>query len=235
MTKQVRWKCEKCDDGLLAPTRPRKNDVRRYCLPCSAKSGKLVDRVAPSLEKKREKRTAIVQQKQKAKRVRIATKLQPKKERWKRMEQRQAIFNKEADRIWELFHPQGTNRKRPTISIVFARNRDCSGYYNGGVLIRIPRWSSGGAWAWEVLAHELCHAVVPTSIRDGSHGKAFYVALKNVIEARWKVQMDWSSINGYTTSSHSWGYKVDYLMTGQLEKADVVKFSYPADQINEKP
>ena len=235
MKKQVRWKCEKCDDGLLAPTGPRKNDLRRYRLPCSAKSRKLVDGVAPSLEKKREKRTAIVQQKQKAKRVRIATKLQPKKERWKRMEQRQAIFNKEADRIWELFYPQGTNRKRPTISIVFARNRDCSGYYNGGVLIRIPRRSSGGAWAWEVLAHELCHAVVPTSIRDGSHGKAFYVALKNVIEARWKVQMDWSSINGYTTSSQSWGYKVDYLMTGQLEKADVVKFSYPADQINEKP
>jgi hypothetical protein len=46
--------------------------------------------------------------------------------------------------------------------------------------------------------------------------------------------MDWSSINGYTTSSHSWGYKVDWLMQEQLEKADVVKFSYPADQIDEK-
>jgi len=234
MAKQVRWKCEKCDDGLLAPTRPRKNDVRRYCLPCSAKSGKLVDRVAPSLEKQREKRTAIVQQKQKAKRVRIATKLQPKKERWKRWEQRQAIFNKEADRIWELFYPQGTNRKRPLIKIVFSRNGGCSGVnYGSDIIVRVARWSSGGASAWEVLAHELCHSVIPTNRNDGSHGKAFYVALKNVIEARWKVRMDWSSINGYTTSSHSWGYKVDWLMQEQLEKADVVKFSYPADQVKE--
>ena len=96
MAKQVRWKCPICDDGLLAPTRPRRNDVRRYCLPCSTKSGRLVDRVAPSLEKKREKRTAIVQQKNKDKRVRVAKKLQPQKERMKRTKQRQAIFEKEA-------------------------------------------------------------------------------------------------------------------------------------------
>jgi hypothetical protein len=144
MAKQVRWKCPICDDGLLAPTRPRRNDVRRYCLPCSTKSGRLVDRFAPSLEKKREKRTAIVEQKNKEKRVRVAKKLQPEKERMRRAKQRQAIFDKEADRIWKLFYPQGTNRRRPRINIVFARNRGCSGYYNGSVLIRIPRWSSGG-------------------------------------------------------------------------------------------
>lgn len=230
MTKQVRWKCEKCNDGLLAPSRPRRNDVRRYCLPCSTKSGRLVERIAPALDKQRVQRVAIVQQKNKEKQI----KLQPAKERTRRTKQRQAIFEKEADRIWSLFYPEGTTRKRPRIKIVFTRNRGCSGYYNGGVLIRIPRWSSGGVASWEVLAHELCHAVIPTNLRDGSHGKAFYVALKNVIEARWKVRMDWSSINGYTTSSHSWGYKVDWLMTAQLEKADVVKFSYPADRVNDE-
>ena len=234
MTKQVRWKCEICDDGLLAPSRPRRNDVRRYCLPCSAKRGTLVERIAPALEKKREKRAAFVSVKVKKKRVRKRQKLQPIKERQKKAKQRQAIFEKEADRIWSLFYPEGTNRRRPRINIVFSRNRGCSGYYNGGVLIRIPRTSSGSVSSWEVLAHELCHAVIPTNLRDGSHGKAFYVALKNVIEARWKVRMDWSAINGYTTSSHSWGYKVDWLMTAQLEKADVVKFSYPSDQINPK-
>ena len=233
MTKQVRWKCEICDDGLLAPSRPRRNDVRRYCLPCSAKRGTLVERIAPALEKKREKRAAFVSVKVKKKRVRKRQKLQPIKERQKKAKQRQAIFEKEADRIWSLFYPEGTNRRRPRINIVFSRNRGCSGYYDGSVLIRIPRWSSGGVSAWEVLAHELCHAVIPTSTRDGSHGKAFYVALKNVIEARWKVRMDWSAINGYTTSSHSWGYKVDWLMRAQLEKAEVVKFSYPADQVKE--
>ena len=233
MTKQVRWKCEKCNDGLLAPSRPRRNDVRRYCLPCSAKQGTLVERIAPALEKQREKRAAFVSVKVKEKRVRKRQKLQPIKERQKKAKQRQAIFEKEADRIWSLLYPEGTNRRRPRINIVFSRNRGCSGYYDGSVLIRIPRWSSGGVSAWEVLAHELCHAVIPTSTRDGSHGKAFYVALKNVIEARWKVRMDWSAINGYTTSSHSWGYKVDWLMRAQLEKAEVVNFNYPADQVKE--
>ena len=43
--KQSRWKCPTCGHGLLAPTRPRRNDVRRYCLPCSSKAGVLVERV----------------------------------------------------------------------------------------------------------------------------------------------------------------------------------------------
>jgi hypothetical protein len=64
MTKQVRWKCAICDHGLLAPTKPRKNDVRRYCLPCSSKSGKLVERVAPSLEKQREQQEGSSQEKE---------------------------------------------------------------------------------------------------------------------------------------------------------------------------
>jgi len=91
MAKQVRWKCETCDDGLLAPSRPRRNDVRRYCLPCSAKRGTLVERIAPALEKKREKRTALVQQKNKESRVRYKQKVQPYLERKKRAKQRQAI------------------------------------------------------------------------------------------------------------------------------------------------
>lgn len=234
MAKQVRWKCEICDNGLLAPSRPRKNDVRRYCLPCSAKRGTLVERTAPALQKKREQRTALVQQKNKEKRIQVAKKLQPTKERIKRTKQRQAIFEKEADRIWSLFYPEGTFRKRPPIRIVFSRSGGCSGVnYGSSIVVRIGRRSSGSADVWETLAHELCHSVVPTSVKNGSHGKAFYVALKNVIDKRWKVRMDWSSINGYTDSSHSWGYKVDWLMRAQLETAGVVKFSYPPDQVRE--
>jgi len=47
------WKCPECGKGLRAPGRLRKNDTRRYCLPCSAKTGKLVERVCPAAEKKR--------------------------------------------------------------------------------------------------------------------------------------------------------------------------------------
>lgn len=40
-----RWRCSRCGSGCKAPSAPRKNDVRRYCLPCSEETGKLVERV----------------------------------------------------------------------------------------------------------------------------------------------------------------------------------------------
>lgn len=234
MSKQVRWKCAICDHGLLAPTKPRKNDVRRYCLPCSSKTGKLVERIAPSLEKKREQRSAVIKEQNKVKRERTATKLQPLKERKKREAQRQRIFEKEADRIWALFFPNGTTRKRPPIKLVYSRNGGVSGLWDGWtVLVRISRRSCGGANEWETLAHELCHAVVGSRHRDneGSHGRTFYTTLKPVIEKRWGVRMDWSFINGYTDTSKSWGYKVDWAMIRQLQESGKVKFEYKADNL----
>lgn len=52
----ARWVCGRCNTGVLAPTRPRMDDVRRYCLKCSEEIGRLVKRTAPALEKKRELR-----------------------------------------------------------------------------------------------------------------------------------------------------------------------------------
>jgi hypothetical protein len=58
-----RWTCPRCGGGKLAPERPRKNDTRRYCLPCSDKTGRLVERTCKALEKRRE----AVQERSKAK------------------------------------------------------------------------------------------------------------------------------------------------------------------------
>lgn len=54
--KQVRWSCPLCSSGVLAPSRPRKVDVRRWCLACSEKTGKLIERVPISLAAKRKER-----------------------------------------------------------------------------------------------------------------------------------------------------------------------------------
>lgn len=67
--KQARWKCPHCGDGCLAPTRPRKDDVRRYCLRCSERTGRLVERVAPSLERRRQERTEASRERAAAKRA----------------------------------------------------------------------------------------------------------------------------------------------------------------------
>lgn len=39
-----RWYCPACGDGKLAPARMADDDVRRYCLSCSAKAQRLVRR-----------------------------------------------------------------------------------------------------------------------------------------------------------------------------------------------
>jgi hypothetical protein len=213
------------------------NDVRRYCLPCSSETGKLVERVSPTLEKKRVAKKATTKKKNAAKRATVAKRTAPIKTRQKREAQRQRIFEKEADRIWALFFPNGTARKRPPIKLVYSHGGGVSGLWDGWqVLVRIPRWSKGGATAWETLAHELCHAVVGSRHKDseGSHGRTFYTTLKPVIEKRWGVRMDWSFINGYTDSSKSWGYKVDWEMTDQLHKSGKVKFEYLPDDLEVK-
>ena len=48
-----RWVCPSCGSGVLAPERPRKDDVRRYCLDCSKATGRLVERACPALDRRR--------------------------------------------------------------------------------------------------------------------------------------------------------------------------------------
>lgn len=145
----------------------------------------------------------------------------------------QRLFEKEADRIWRLLHPNGTSRKRPPVKVVYSRTRGASGLWNGyEALVRIPKQPVSGyawhsdEWVWSTLAHELCHAATGRRHGEGSHGRAFYQALKGVCEKRWKVRIDYSFVNGRTDSSHSWGYKVDYAILKQLREANCVNFDF---------
>jgi len=60
------WRCPDCGNQKRAPGKPRRNDVRRFCLPCSQRTGYMVERVCPTLEKKRAKVKAKVSAKGKA-------------------------------------------------------------------------------------------------------------------------------------------------------------------------
>lgn len=42
--KNHRWVCPHCGRGVNAPSRLRKDDTRRYCLPCSERTGRLAER-----------------------------------------------------------------------------------------------------------------------------------------------------------------------------------------------
>lgn len=54
-TRTYRWICPLCGAGKLAPSRPRRDDARRFCLPCTDKTGRLVERTCPALTAKRQK------------------------------------------------------------------------------------------------------------------------------------------------------------------------------------
>lgn len=66
------WRCPDCGSGVRAPGKPRRNDVRRFCFPCSQRSGYMVERVCPTLEKKRATSKAKVSAKGKSERAKVS-------------------------------------------------------------------------------------------------------------------------------------------------------------------
>lgn len=69
----VRWVCPRCGNSINGPERPRKDDVRRYCLRCSEKTGRLVERTAPKLERERAVKAERAQAQRKVASARKAT------------------------------------------------------------------------------------------------------------------------------------------------------------------
>ena len=84
MSRRVRWTCPQCDKGALGPSRPRKNNVVRYCFPCSSKTGKLVERKCLTLEKRRERKAENKKEAAARKRERTAPKPRRTKRSWMR-------------------------------------------------------------------------------------------------------------------------------------------------------
>lgn len=218
-TKQVRWRCEQCQHGLLAPMRPRKNDVRRYCLPCSSKTGVLVERVAPTLEKQRSARKEASKKKATAKRRRIAERSAPLKSQQRIDASRAKMIHKEAERIWKLMQPYHNGKPIPKIVIGRGRNHGSQyGFakrYSNLIQVNVDRDQSPNRSrrVWGVLAHELCHKAVPPIYRNGSwdvHSREFYHCLRDAWQKRWKCEISFASVS-------TWGYSVDYIIQRQAE------------------
>lgn len=80
-TTKIRWTCPTGKHpGVLASSRPAKDALIRYCLPCSMETGKLVQRIAPALERKRTAAARSAAAKAKAQRVRAAAAKAKKKQ-----------------------------------------------------------------------------------------------------------------------------------------------------------
>jgi hypothetical protein len=155
MPKRRRWDCPAGEHaGQLAPARLRKDDIRRYCIPCSTKSGRLTERVAPSLVRESTARAAARTRRASAAAFRAAER---ESKRW--------IFDgvdmrAEFQRLLALpaFRPVRSSLKKLTLSIYRGRSPESSGHHKlhqGTVHVTIGTgpWYLGSA----TLLHELCH------------------------------------------------------------------------------
>lgn len=246
MKKQVRWKCERCGDGLLAPSKPRRDDVRRYCLPCSSETGKLVERIAPALEQHRARRVEIARQKKKNERIREKARIEKKMNAPREVAKRKYSIEgehgmnikKETARLWKMIKkmPQecewgvrgsriASTRKPPSVRLM---KRGWSVDRDGQV------WTSmlgaaGLAYgnhitikpgvSWETLAHEIIHCA---GFRG--HDETFYRALKWLTEKRWKMRIDFSTVTRY-------GYDVDWLIESQIHEVVKAEFAKKIEEV----
>ena len=237
-TKQARWKCPQCGAGILAPTKPRKDDVRRYCLPCSSKNGRLVERIAPALEARREqtveKRREKARQKRQVARRRANTPRKQAHRTYSREGEYGMPLKKECARLWKMIAKMPptlygarraistvSNSKPPQIKLM---ERGWRVDQDGALLV-------GGGYAgiaymgrgfitvkpcvsWGTLAHEIIHMA-----GYQYHDEAFYKALKWLTERRFKTRIDFSTVTRY-------GYGVDHLIRQQIR--DLVKAEFTA-------
>lgn len=218
MTKQVRWKCGHCESGVLAPSKPRRDDVRRYCLPCSQRTGKLVERTSPTLEKQRERRAAFVNQKVQRKREQQKQINNAARNEKKIAKQRAIKINNEAKRIWRYMEP--FHKGRPLPRIVIAEGRGSQNghatYWLNQIQINVDREQGEykGKRVWHVLAHELAHCAAPPVITNGNrdvHHRMFYQCLKHAFEKRWKCAISFHEVTTY-------GYSVDAIIMKQARQ-----------------
>jgi hypothetical protein len=221
-TVQRRWVCPSCSSGVMAPGRPRRDDVRRYCLDCSKKTGRLVERTCPALETKRVASRATSTAKAKTKRQTAA-----------RQRARQAAAEKaRLDARFRVPHPV-------TGETVDAR-REIAKVWRAARKVE-PRLAEeppklvasrgGGSYAytyhhkihlgkgagWSTLVHEVAHFVQAKrglALRsDGKravHDRAFYYGMKEVMEQL----VPGLRISFYRVTS--WGYNVDTVIAQQL-------------------
>ena len=229
-TINVRWKCELCANGIIASSRPRLDDVSRYCLPCSASTGKLVKRVAPSLEKKREAKKETVKRKNASKRATVANRRDATKVTRKAISRVQTFgaegfhIEREAKKIWKLLEPYHNGKRFPKIEMQQRGLR----VVDNGVAIKQGKYAGlayidkNKIWLranpeWETLAHELAHLAV--GVRQGEHNRrahdrVFYNCLRDVTQRRFKVRISFSDVTRY-------GYAVDHIIEKQLNDLNV--------------
>lgn len=189
-----RWDCPNGCAGVLAPDKPRTDDVRRYCLACSKKTGRLVKRTSPALERARATGKQRSAKKSKAKRARKTAVRRANRERAKATEHEAANahildgvnLRREAKRFWNL--PAFKERKRWTEREPQYNFRVRKGAYRhpdhtGGYAMPSMRWIEIAVGqdvddALATVLHEQAHVVAG---HGAGHSDVFWTLLQAAV------------------------------------------------------
>lgn len=195
---RVRWQCPNgIHPGVLGSRRPRRDDIIRYCLPCSEKTGRLVERVAPALERERDSGAERAATKAKAKRQRdAATRERKRQAETERYTVEGVDLREELKRLARLRAFGGRSGPLVTNPPTFDISRRTV----------MPRSTLGWASPWdnrlvvstwpgmtladakETLVHELAHLVVGKDRMSQSwHGKEFQRVMDAAFREAYKV------------------------------------------------
>jgi len=190
----VRWECPRCGNRVNAPERPRKDDVRRWCLACSAMTGRLVERSSPTLERRREesaaRSAAKAARKRGAERARYTVTLKDgngvDRDLDVRAELRTALQAMGYFNGWAYGH-------KPTITDLNITVRRGDKHHHSGRAVcgGFDVWFTFGSNAsfeagLELIYHEAAHMAQPMRRRgEPSHDVAFHRTLADALQKRW--------------------------------------------------
>lgn len=225
-SKRKRWVCPLCNVGKLGLQRPRKNDVIRYCLPCSEKTGRLVERVSPSdISARKRKEKAKAERKAKAS-------LKPRKtiRDWMKISRYEYVIDgitynvmlgasvmcrrqgwenpQRLSRLWKRTQMNGSGKQSQTSIITMnGRKRSgSSGWARGDSKITVRLAHSSLSASLVTLLHELCHidqdSIPIINGKRRPHDLAFNLKQMEMAQRMWGYNVDpedagWSVGKGY--------------------------------------
>ena len=184
--KLKRWSCPQCRAGVLAPSRPRKNNVKRYCLSCSEKKGVLVERVCPSLDKKRSERKSASIKKAKTKQATIAERyLIESYDIRKAIKPIAKMMTTQIDNILPVNMSRRKNLRNVIVQVWRKERRSSNGHAETfGNRIHVT-CGTNLSDALFVLIHEFAHMAIGRDYRDDSiksHGREFRSVQRSAVK-----------------------------------------------------
>ncbi len=208
-----RWQCPTGEhEGVLAPSKMRKDDVRRFCFPCSTKTGRLVARTCPSLEKERAAKQEARQTKAKQTRATARTRAEQVQEATRA---RETVGNSHlptvAKKFWAALteHPKAKRRFGPMPNLSLrrsARHDYYTGHAWGSHAVTMTLGRVDEARALTVVLHELAHCAMP----GHGHDMLWRQVFRDTAMKLWGVEV------GVLPDGHR--YVLDDLIVRELRK-----------------